>query len=122
MLHQALKAYASYARLRFSKSPEALLGAQDFVARRTWADQRAILRRMELIAESDPSEAARTTRIPVHHLYGFFDPIVPWPSVTHWLQANCASLRGSRRILGSDHTVLATAFQQSAEQIARWMA
>jgi pimeloyl-[acyl-carrier protein] methyl ester esterase len=122
LLRGALNGYAFYARIRFSKSPEALEGARDFVARRTLEDQKAIFRRMELIARNDPREMARSTKIPVHHLYGLFDPIVPWPRVSAWLKKNCSGLRGANRVWNSDHTILATAYQESAEQIGQWMA
>ena len=122
LLRAALGGYALYARIRFAQSPEALEGARDFVARRTVRDQAAILRRMELIAGNDPREVARSTNIPIHHLYGWFDPIVPWPRVSYWLRKNCPSLRGCHRVWNSDHTILATAYQKSAEQIGQWMA
>lgn len=122
LLHRLLPAYVLYAHLRYAKSPVSIQGARDFVARRTPADARALIHRLQLIEKNDPREIARNTRIPVHHLYGLFDPIVPWPPVTRWLHRECPSLRASRRVFASDHTILATAAQTSVEQVCQWMA
>lgn len=121
-LHQCLPAYILYAHLRHPDSPTSLAGARDFVARRTLADQRALTHRLRLIAENDPRSVASGCRIPLHHLYGGLDPIVPWSGVARWLAQHCPSLRGSRRLWLSDHTVLATAAEASAAQIRQWMA
>ncbi|MBL9167588.1 MAG: alpha/beta hydrolase [Verrucomicrobiales bacterium] len=122
LLHRCLPAYILYAHLRHSDSPTLIAGARDFVARRTVADQQALLQRLRLIAENDPRPLASTCRIPLHHLYGGLDPIVPWSGVVRWLKQHCPSLRASRRIWMSDHTVLATAAEASAAQIRQWMA
>ncbi len=122
MLHPVLRAYQLYSFLRFRKDAEALEGAREFVARRTGADQLAAVRRLQLIAENDPRPVAVATRIPVHHLYGAWDPIVPWLTVANWLRDSCPSLRGSRRIWHSDHAVLVAAARASAEQVRAWMA
>lgn len=118
---RCLPAYVLYARVRHQKSPTARAGAAEFVARRTAADMRAMAQRLTLIAGSDPRETAAGLTIPLHHLYGAIDPIVPWPPVVRWLERNCPTLRGSRRIWASDHTVLATAAQSSAEQVLQWI-
>lgn len=122
LLHHLLPAYVLYAHLRYAKSPVSIQGARDFVARRTPADAEALIHRLKLIEENDPREVARSTQIPVHHLYGLFDPIVPWPPVTRWMQRECPSLRATRRVFASDHTILATAAQTSVEQVCQWMA
>lgn len=121
-LHRCLPAYLAYAHLRHADSPNLIAGARDFIARRTVEDQRAMTHRLRLIAENDPRPVAAACRIPLHHLYGALDPIVPWLGVERWLKHHCPSLRGSRRIWLSDHTVLATAAKRSAEQIRQWMA
>lgn len=121
-LRAMLRGYVLYGSLRFRGAPEAMRGVHDFVARRTPADMAALEHRFRLIAGADPRDVASQTSIPVHHLYGALDPIVPWPPVARWLSANCPALRGSRRIAACDHTVLATAAQASAGQICQWLA
>lgn len=122
MLLRLLPAYVMYAKFRHSGSPISIQGARDFVVRRNHLDKEAILHRLRLIEANDPREVARTTPFPVHHLYGAIDPIVPWPPVGGWLRKNCPSLRGSRRVLASDHTILATAAESSVEQVCQWIA
>ena len=122
LLSRVLPLYVSYARIRYRGNEAMIEGAREFVARRTPQDLRAIEHRLGLIAENDPRPTAMTTRIPVHHLYGFIDPIVPWMPATRWLEEECLALRGTRRIALCDHTVLATAARDAAEQICQWIA
>ncbi|MBI3868638.1 MAG: alpha/beta hydrolase [Verrucomicrobia bacterium] len=122
LLRSILPVYVLYARLRYRGNPAMIQGAREFVARRTPEDLRAMERRLQLIAENDPRPVASENRAPLHHLYGFFDPIVPWKPVARWLRLHSPALQGSRRVLLSDHTILATAARASAEQICEWIA
>ena len=117
-----MPAYVLYSRLRHARIPGALEAAREFVSRRTPEDLRAVQWRMGLIAAADLREVASATVLPIHHLYGAIDPIVPWPRVVGWLSKNASSLRGTRCIGYSDHTVLASAAADSAAQICRWIA
>lgn len=117
-----LPGYVAYSRLRYFGQPVALASAKEFVERRTPLDFQAMWHRLSLIAENDPREVAARTPIPVHHLYGVVDPIVPWGPVGRWLRKNCRFFRASHGILGCDHTVLLTGAEASAEQLRRWMA
>ena len=116
-----LKFYARYARLRHRHAPETFASIDEFVRRRTKADNRAIASRYPLIARHDPRNLARRTTLPVHALAGFFDPIVPWPLVHPWLRRNCPGFRERRIIFNADHNVLGTAPQKAAEQVLQWM-
>ncbi len=116
-----LKGYARYARLRHRNAPETRAGIEEFVARRTPADRAAIGSRYPLIARADLRPLARSVRLPVYALSGFFDPIVPWPLVHPWLEKHCPGFRERRIVLNADHNVLGTAPRESAEQIALWM-
>ena len=116
-----LPLYAAYARVRYRGKPELIQGADEFVRRRTPEDLLAWGRRLELIANNDPRSIALANRTPVHHLYGFWDPIVPWMPVASWLHEFCPALRGSRRVTTADHTVLATGAEESAQQICQWI-
>ena len=121
MLPKILPLYVSYARIRYRGEVSMIDGAREFVARRTSQDLRAIAHRLALIAKNDPRAQAIANRIPVHHLYGCIDPIVPWMPVARWLKRSCGALRGTRSIALCDHTVLATAARHSAEQICQWI-
>jgi pimeloyl-ACP methyl ester carboxylesterase len=116
-----LKFYACYARFRHRQAPETLAAIDEFVRRRTRADNLAIASRYPLIARADFRDMARRTTLPVFALTGFFDPIVAWPLVHPWLRKNCPGFRARRIIFNADHNVLATTPQKSAEQILRWM-
>ena len=116
-----LKFYACYARLRHRQAPETLAAIDEFVRRRTRADNLAIASRYPLIARADFRDTARRTTLPVFALTGFFDPIVAWPFVHPWLRKNCPGFRARRIIFNADHNVLATTPGKSAEQVLRWM-
>jgi pimeloyl-ACP methyl ester carboxylesterase len=114
-------AYASIARFRFRHSPEVLAGVEEFIARRTELDRQAARHRLDLIAQCDPCAIARSVSVPVCALTGLLDPIVPWYWVRRWLKRHCPNLRDYRIIPRADHTVLATAPAQAAEQVAKWI-
>lgn len=114
--------YAQYAKLRHRHAPETLASVAEFVRRRgEEADRQAILHRYDLILRYDARPVAQHTRLPVHQLAGFFDPIVPWIFVRRWLKQHCSAYRGWRLIWRADHNVLGTAPQVSAEQVLAWM-
>jgi pimeloyl-ACP methyl ester carboxylesterase len=93
----------------------------EFVARRLAPDDRiAITARYHLIADNDPRPCARSTRLPVYHLSGIFDPLVPWWQVRPWLRRHCPGFRESR-MLFAGHNVLLAAPAASARQILEWI-
>ncbi len=116
-----LKFYARFARLRHRQAPETLAAIDEFVRRRTRADNLAIASRYPLIARADFRDTARRMTLPVFALTGFFDPIVMWPFVHPWLRKNCPGFRARRIIFNADHNVLATTPKKSAEQVLAWM-
>jgi len=65
---------------------------------------------------------ARSMKIPVYHLCGFFDPIVPWWAVRQSLLRACPAHRDWSLIWRADHNVLGTAPREAAEHIMAWMA
>jgi pimeloyl-ACP methyl ester carboxylesterase len=78
-----------------------------FVAeRRRPGDRLAMCRRLRMILDEDLRSVAANTKLPVHQLTGFWDPIVPWWSVDRWLRRNCPGHRGPRRLVDTDHAVL----------------
>jgi len=113
--------YAKVARFRYRRSPETLASLDEFIARRTELDRRAAQHRLRLIAQNDPRQIAIQTRLPVFGLSGFFDPIVPWPRVRHWLRKNCPGLRDYKVIAQADHNVLGTAPEKAAKQVLSWI-
>jgi len=121
MIRIALRIYASYARLRHRRAPETLASIDEFIARRTEPDRQAMLHRYGLILTSNAADTARRCNLPVFHLAGFVDPVVPWPFVQPWLRRNCPGYRASRVIFNADHNVLGTAPQKSAQQVLQWI-
>jgi pimeloyl-ACP methyl ester carboxylesterase len=116
-----LSIYKAYARLRHRHAPETLGALDEFVERRNELDRQAIVHRLHCINAYDPRAIAAKAGVPVYHLAGLVDPIVPaWP-VRAWLNRHCPSFRGGRVILRADHNVLGTAPDEAAEQIQRWM-
>ena len=113
--------YARVARFRYRHSPQILASLDEFIARRTELDRRAAQHRLRLVAENDPRPIVRQIKLPVFGLSGFFDPIVPWPRVRHWLRKNCPAWRDYRVILRADHNVLSTAPHQAARHVLRWI-
>ena len=114
-------AFTKFARFHFRHSPEKLAEIEEFAARRTRLDARAATHRLHLIAANDPRPVVRSTRLPVFYLTGFFDPIVQWPLVRHWLKKNCPGLRGVRIVGAADHNVLGTGAQAAARQVLEWI-
>ena len=121
LLIKVIFGYAKIAKLRFRKSPETLAHIDEFVSRRTELDKQAATYRLHLVAQNDPSDIARQTRVPVYMLIGAIDPIVPWPWTRSWFRRNCPALRDCKIFWRADHNVLGTASGQSAEQVMKWM-
>ncbi len=121
MVQVALRIYARYARLRHRRAPETLASIDEFIARRTEPDRQAMLHRYGLILSSDAAGNAWRCTLPVFHVAGFVDPVVPWMFVQPWLRRHCPGFCASSIIFNADHNVLGTAPQKSAEQILQWM-
>jgi pimeloyl-ACP methyl ester carboxylesterase len=121
LLKLLLRGYSTYAKLRHRRAPETLGCIDEFVARRTEEDRQAILHRYGLILRSAAEGTARESRLPLYHLSGLVDPVVPWPFVRPWLRKHCPGFRDSRLIFNADHNVLGTAPQKSAEQVLAWI-
>lgn len=121
-LHGGLRVYAGCARFRYRHAPETLADLAEFVARRSEADRRAVVHRLDLIAANDPAPLAERYGGPVHYLTGLADPVVPWPLVPGWLRRHCPGYRGMRIVPPADHAVLATAPVRSAALVRRWIA
>lgn len=113
--------YARYARFRHRHAPETLASISDFVARRTELDRQAAVHRLHLIAQNDPRETATRITVPVFHLSGVWDPVVPWPWVQYWLRQYCYGWQENRLLWQADHNVLGTAPAESAQQVLAWM-
>jgi pimeloyl-ACP methyl ester carboxylesterase len=121
LLTRILLGYAKLARSRFRRSPEALAGIQDFIARLTDLDRQAAKHRLHLVLQNDPCSLARNADVPIYGLTGLFDPVVPWFWPRRWLRKNCPALREFKIIWRADHNVLGTAPQAAAEQIIQWI-
>jgi pimeloyl-ACP methyl ester carboxylesterase len=118
----ALAGYGRYAGFRHQNAPETLANIREFIARRLEPlDRLAIRHRLRLIAENDLRAIARQTRLPVYHLGGLIDPIVPVLPARLWLRRHCPGYRGGRLLWRADHNVLGTAPQAAANQILLWM-
>ncbi|HSH93060.1 MAG TPA: alpha/beta hydrolase [Roseimicrobium sp.] len=113
--------YARYARFRHRHAPETLSSIHEFVERRTELDRHAAIHRLHLIANNDPRPLASTVTVPVHHLSGLWDPVVPWMPVRPWLKHHCPGWKANRLIPSADHNVLGTAPAESALQVLKWM-
>ena len=122
LLVRFIFAYATIARFRYRRSPEALASIDEYVARRTGSDHEAAQHRLRLIAESDPRPTASRTPLPVFGLTGISDPIVPWPWVRCWLGKNCPTLRDYKIIWSANHNVLNTAPREATRLVLEWMA
>jgi pimeloyl-ACP methyl ester carboxylesterase len=119
-LTRIMFSYAKVARFRYRHSPEVMANIQEFIARRTELDRQAAVHRLRLIAASNFCEVAKATKIPIFAITGWLDPVVPWIFVRRWLRRNCPALR-EFKIVRSDHNVLSTAAEKSADQVVRWM-
>jgi pimeloyl-ACP methyl ester carboxylesterase len=118
----AFNLYGRYAGRRHRRAPETLASIQEFIHRRLEPQDRwAIRHRLGLIAQNDLRPLARQTSLPVFHLAGLIDPIVPVLPARLWLRRNCPGYRTARLIWRADHNVLGTAPQESAGQILQWM-
>ena len=114
-------AYGKLTRSRHDYPPETITALNEFLSRRTELDRQAMRHRLKQIAEFDPRDIARETRVPVYYLSAKFDPAVPYFLVRHWLRKNCPSLRDVQSIPTFDHNILATSHAPCARQILNWM-
>jgi len=122
LLRFLCKLYGKSARRRFCRCPEIVAELDEFVERRAnETDRQVITRRYQLIAGNDLRPTARSVSLPVYHLSGAWDPIVPWWQVRPWLRRNCPGCRASRIIWSGGHNVLLSAPEKSAEQILEWI-
>lgn len=121
VFRQLLRGYAFYAKFRHRDAPETLATIGEFVARRTVPDRAAMRARLTLVASTDQRPVAQHANLPVYHLAGFVDPIVPPPLVRPWLRRHCPGYRGAKTFWSADHNVLATAARASAEVTLKWM-
>jgi pimeloyl-ACP methyl ester carboxylesterase len=114
--------YGRYAVLRHRRAPETLECVAEFVRRRSEeADRKAICYRYELILASDARALLQNAELPVYHIVGGVDPIVPWYPVRQWLRRHCRTYSGWRLIWRADHNVLGTAPRAAAEQVVSWI-
>lgn len=93
----------------------------EFARRRGAGDWKAAAWRLKLIADSDPRDVARGVSAPVHYLGGGVDPLVPWPTVTAWLKAECPGYKGETVFPRADHNVLGSAPRESASAVLGWL-
>jgi pimeloyl-ACP methyl ester carboxylesterase len=116
-----LQFYAWFARFRHRHAPETRAAIDEFVERRTELDRQAMTHRLTCIAATDLRAIASATCLPVFHLAGLLDPIVPGLRVRRWLRRNCREFRGGKTIWHADHNVLSTAPRPAAQQILSWI-
>jgi pimeloyl-ACP methyl ester carboxylesterase len=111
----------AYGRRHAAGDPEVAADMAEFVQRRVdVADRAAITQRYRLIAEADLRPVAREARLPVYHLSGAVDPLVPWPLVRAWLRRHCPGYRASRILRRGGHNILLGNPHDSARQILEW--
>jgi pimeloyl-ACP methyl ester carboxylesterase len=121
-IRRACTFYARTMSKRFGHCPGAAEEFAQFVENRANdPDRHTITRRYLLIAGNHPATIARGTRLPVYHLTGAWDPIVPWWHVRPWLRKHCPGYRESRVIWSGDHNILLSSPDKSAEQILAWV-
>lgn len=120
-IRRFLGLYARYARIRHWNDPEAMRWVKEFVERRTREDCDAMVHRMKLIRENDPRPIAEQTSLPVCHLFGLIDPVVPGFMTKSWLRRLCPGYRETKVILPADHNVLDRAVKSSARQVLKWV-
>ncbi len=121
-LRSLCQLYAHTMSKRFGHCPGAAEEFAQFVENRACdPDRHTITRRYLLIAGNHPATIARATRLPVYHLTGAWDPIVPWWHVRPWLRKHCPGYRESRIIWSGDHNILLSSPEKSAEQILAWV-
>jgi pimeloyl-ACP methyl ester carboxylesterase len=115
--------YGRSASRRCCAAPEVAAEIEEFVRRRTLpADREAVTSRYRLIAGADFRPVARRARLPVYHLSGAIDPLVPWWNVVAWLKRDCPGFRASRIVRRAGHNVLLDAPGESVKQILEWIA
>lgn len=113
--------YAVVARWRFKQNPEVLAALREFKAR--WGEplRHAAAHRVRLITANDPCPLARAATLPVFHLTGVLDPVVPWPPVQRWLRRECPGWRSNHVVWTADHNVLGTGTARAAARILAWL-
>jgi pimeloyl-ACP methyl ester carboxylesterase len=116
-----LAIFRAYAWFRHAHTQEVRESMRQFAARRTELDRECMRQRLDLLADFDPRDIARQTRIPVHYLAGFADPLVPWQLVRWWLRKHCPGYRGGRTFWLSDHNVLSCCPKATAAAAVKWM-
>ncbi len=122
LLQQLCALYGRSACRRCSADVEIASEIAEFVRRRVDPEDRAaVTSRYRLIAGADLRSIACRTRLPVFHLSGAIDPIVPWWLVRHWLEQNCPGFRVSRILPRTGHNHLLDAPAESADQILAWV-
>lgn len=122
LLKRLCALYGRSASRRCRATPEVSAEIDEFVRRRTLpADRSAMTSRYRLIRTADFRPLARLTRLPVFHLSGAIDPIVPWWQVAAWLKKDCPGFRGSRIVRRAGHNVLLDAPGESVKQILEWV-
>ncbi len=119
-LRRFLAVYARYARIAYRNDAECMRWVQEFIERRTDEDFKAMLHRLELIRNNDPGTIAGQACIPVHHVFGLVDPVVPGFATRRWLRRHCPGYRSSRMIPFADHNVLDRAATQSGRFVLQW--
>jgi pimeloyl-ACP methyl ester carboxylesterase len=120
-LRTACKFYGWLARRRCS-DPESIRELDEFVTRRIVPEDRTVMNaRYGLIAGNDPSAAARQTTLPVYHLTGAIDPLVPWWQVRPWLRRYCPGYKATRIVWSGGHNVLLSSPVESVDQILAWV-
>jgi len=122
LLKRLCAIYGRSASRRCCAAPEATAEIEEFVRRRTIpADREVMTSRYRLIREADFRPVARRTRLPVFHLSGTIDPLVPWWNVAAWLKKDCPGFRASRIVRRAGHNVLLDAPGESVKQILEWI-
>ena len=114
--------YAVVARWRFKQNPEVLGALREFKSR--WGEplRLAAAHRLRLIAASDPRPIARAATLPVFHLSGVLDPVVPWLPMQRWLRRECPGWRANHIVWTADHNVLGTGTRAAVRCVLHWMA
>jgi pimeloyl-ACP methyl ester carboxylesterase len=121
MADRMLSVYPSAALLAYERRPELRDDLRTFVENRGMpGDSGAIRHRLRLIAEADYRGVAARTVLPVHHLTGVWDAVVPWPPVRRWLRRHCPGYRGTRPVWSADHAVLVGRPSAAARQVLEW--
>jgi len=122
LLKTLCQAWISAAARRHRECVQLAAELGEFVARRAnEQDRTAINSRYQLITANDLRPLARQTTVPVFHLSGAIDPIVPWWPVRRWLRRECPGYSGSQIIPRAGHNVLLDAPGESADQILDWI-